>query len=756
MQSFVVHPLIRENTVEPRLYQEVLAARVLDKGNSLIVAPTALGKTIVAVLVAANVLEKQPESKILILAPTKPLCQQHELSFKKLLNLGEEKISLFTGTTPIKKREELWKESAVVTATPQTIENDLITGRLKLSEVSLIVFDEAHKAAGDYAYVFIAQQYMKQAKKPLILALTASPGGYEEKIKDVCKNLYINNVEIKTAKDEDVKPYVKPIEINWIKVDLPEQYLEVKKELNEFVKEQVRVLKKMGYGRRLHLNFQRQKDLIALQIEIRKDLVRRAKKNPMVYQASSSIAALLKVVHAIALIETQGASSLNEYFARMNALSEKPGSPKAVKKILKDERIKKSIELSKKLEEEKVQHPKLLELKHLLQEQFALNPESRVIVFNHFRESGKVLYKELSTVEGVRPLRFIGQASKEADKGMSQKEQKKALEELKEGKYNTLIATSVAEEGIDLPQVDMVVFFETVPSEIRSIQRRGRTGRLSKGKCYILMAKNTRDEAYYWSSQRKEEQMHSTLSEMKKTDFAKKYELGKQATLSKYVETAKSQVLVYADTREQSSSVTKKLMELGAFVKVKQLEVGDFVLTDDIVVERKTTEDFLESIIDGRLFSQLNKMHDNYSMPLILIEGKKEELFTARNIHRNAIIGALTSVVLDYKTPVLFTKGEEETAEFLYVTAKREQLGKEKDIKLRVGRKGLSIQEQQRFIVESLPFVGAKLAKNLLKEFGSVKKVFTATEKRLQKVEKIGEKKAKLIRKTIEEEYKED
>jgi len=291
-----------------------------------------------------------------------------------------------------------------------------------------------------------------------------------------------------------------------------------------------------------------------------------------------------------------------------------------------------------------------------------------------------------------------------------------------------------------------------VPSEVRSIQRRGRTGRFGKGKIVILMAKDTRDEGFYYAARAKEKRMHRTLNEMK-SSFAEK--LPEQSTLAQYVKSSVDEIVIYADTREQAGGVVKELSETGAKIVVKQLEVGDYLLSNQIVVERKTVEDFLNSVLDGRLFQQLVRMNSNYAMPLIIIEGNPRELFSMRNIHKNAIIGALTSVVLNYRTPFLFTESPAETAEFLFVTAKREQIGKDKDIKLRTGRKGLSLEEQQRFIVESLPLVGPNLAKALLKKFGSIKQIVNADKKQLQEVEKLGPKKADKILKVINEKYSE-
>lgn len=698
---------------------------------------------------------RNPNAKILFLAPTKPLAEQHQRSFRKILNIEPEKIELFTGSTKPKDREKQWVNASIVAATPQSIENDLVTGRIDLAEIALLVFDEAHRAVGDYAYVFLAQRYMKQAKAPLILALTASPGGTVEKIQDVCKNLFIKNIEIKSQQDSDVAPYVNEIKVRWETVELPKEFFEIKELLEEFLKDQLLFLKKLGYARNISSSFMRKKDLLALQVQIRKDFAVRAAKNPLIYQAASKLAALLKVSHAELLLETQGISMLQAYFEKIKSTAEQSGSPKALKTILADEGIQKAMNLCRQLSDKKTLHPKQERLREILLKQFRENPNSRVIVFNHYRESVRAITEFLKQFPEIKPLRFVGQATKENDTGMKQSEQVETIKSFERGEYNCLVASSVAEEGLDIPSVDLVIFYEPVPSEIRMIQRRGRTGRLSKGDVIILMAKRTRDEAFYWSAVSKEKKMHKTLHSMKKIGLASPEltALPKQTTLLKFAESAKDKVVIYCDTREQASSVVRELSELGAMVKVKQLEIGDYVLSDDVIVERKTTEDFLQSMIDGRLFHQLIKMNENYKMPLVLIEGNPDDLYSLRNIHRNAIIGAMTSIALNYRTPILFTKNVKETAELLFLTAKREQLSKDKDIRLRTGRKGLTLTETQQFVVESLPMVGPSMAKALLKKFNSVKHIFNAERDELLKVENLGEKKASRIRRLITARY---
>lgn len=211
-------------------------------------------------------------------------------------------------------------------------------------------------------------------------------------------------------------------------------------------------------------------------------------------------------------------------------------------------------------------------------------------------------------------------------------------------------------------------------------------------------------------------------------------------------------IIIYADDRELNSKVCKKLFELDADVKPIRLEVGDYILSKDVCIERKTVSDFVNSIIDKRLFQQAKDLTENFKKPILIIEGA-EDIFAQRNIHPNAIRGAIAAMAIDFGIPIIQTSDGEETAHMLFYIAKREQLGSTKPIALRGKRSGLNKKQQQEFLVEGLPLVGPTLAKSLLKKFGSVEKVFTASELELKKVDKVGEKKAKNIRKIVSNKY---
>ncbi|MFH1470889.1 MAG: ERCC4 domain-containing protein [Candidatus Micrarchaeota archaeon] len=210
-------------------------------------------------------------------------------------------------------------------------------------------------------------------------------------------------------------------------------------------------------------------------------------------------------------------------------------------------------------------------------------------------------------------------------------------------------------------------------------------------------------------------------------------------------------VVVLMDDRE-SESIREELEELGAKVEVKRLGVGDFVLSGRVVIERKTRSDFESSITDGRLFQQASNMRGQFERAIVIVEGESFE----ERVNKNALLGALASLMVDYGIPVLFTRGPERTADFLFAVAKREQLGEKRELRILGGKKPRTLAEQQRLIIECLPGVGPKRAKELLKCFFNVENVINATEGELLELDGMGEKRAKEIKKVVKSAYKED
>lgn len=213
-------------------------------------------------------------------------------------------------------------------------------------------------------------------------------------------------------------------------------------------------------------------------------------------------------------------------------------------------------------------------------------------------------------------------------------------------------------------------------------------------------------------------------------------------------------IIIFADNREFPSGVVKSLALMDCIVKPKQLDVGDYICSDRVGIERKSTSDFLSSIVDSRLFDQVKSLSESYPNPLMILEGDVEELYTKRNIHPNAINGALSSISIDYRIPILWSMDTEHTAALIFTIAKREQVKEGRAVAIRGEKRVFSTPQQQEFLVAGLPNVSTVLAKRLLDEFGTVKDTFNASQENLTNIEGIGEKKAKNIIDILHAKYK--
>lgn len=733
----------------PRLYQETILATAAKK-NTLVVLPTGMGKTALSLLLAIHRFKLFPNSKALILAPTKPLAQQHLETFKKHLEIPEEQLVLLTGAISPEKRSQLWQTARIAFSTPQGLENDIISERIKLDDISLLVFDEAHRAVGDYAYVFIAKQYATKAKYPRILALTASPGSDIEKIKEVMQNLYIEAIEIRTRDDPDVKPYIKETKIEWIKVELQEELKRIQQILKDFLKLKTRELEKYSIK---NLQFATKKDLLKLQAQLHAKLSQ-GNRSFSILKAVSILAQIIKIQHALELLETQGIKPLWLY---LKGIQEQATTTKvkAVKNLVEDLHFKTALVQTQALYERDIRHPKLTELLRTINRELYQKKDIKIIIFTQYRDSASEILEELKKMN-INARIFVGQAKK-GTTGMSQKEQKEILDKFRQGEFNVLVATSIGEEGLDIPSVDLVVFYEAVPSAIRTIQRRGRTGRQEKGRVIVFVTKSTRDEIYSWSAHNKEKQMYRNLAVLRNkiTCFLKKDEQSQksQQRLENFIPEQK--IKIFADHREKTSGVVKELIDLGAIVSLEALNNADYICSSKVGIELKTIPDFVQSIIDGRLLQQIKEMKRNFERPLIIVEGV-EDIYAQRNVHPNAIRGMLATIAVSYGIPIINTKNPKDSAALIYLIAKREQEKSENNFSPHADRKPMTLKEQQEYVISAFPNIGSSLAKELLKQFKSVKNIVNADIDELKKIEKIGEKIAKGIKDVSESEYTEN
>ncbi len=790
------HPLLAPGVLERRLYQLRLAGTACED-DTLVCLPTGLGKTTVSLLVTARRLE-EVGGTALLLAPTKPLVTQHAEFYREALEVPDEEIVVFTGEVSPDDRAELWAEATVVMATPQVIENDLVGSRISLSDVTHITFDECHRATGDYAYNYIAERYHADADDPLATGMSASPGDDEEAILEVCENLGLREVEVMTEEDADVSEFTHDTDVEWERIELPDEVLAIRDALNEVITDRLEKLKELGVARSTQPD-QSQKDLNRMRAELQK-LINNDQSEG--YQGMSVHAEVMKLRQAVTLVETQSVEALRRYFERQRNQAKTSGASKASQRLVSDPKVREAMRKAESFDE---LHPKYRKTRMLLAETLGLEGGDRVIVFTESRDTAEALTEFLNTSFDAR--RFVGQGDREGSDGMTQIQQQETLDAFRAGEFEVLVSTSVAEEGLDVPDVDLVLFYEPVPTAIRSIQRKGRTGRQSEGRVVVLMAEDTRDEAYFWISRRREKEMESELRELKGMASELEAELDDaQQSLSAFdaeasagggdggsegsdgggaeradgpegqpglqafapdddpdeepVEPAETTVPegegieVVADSREMDANIARELSKReGIEVRLETLEVGDYVLSDRAVVERKSTADFVDSLVGGdrSVFEQVGAMARGYGRPIVVVEG--EGLYEQRDIHPNAVRGALSSLAVDFGASVLRTEDEADTTELLAVIAGREQDASDREVSVHGEKGAKTLGEQQEYVVSSIAEIGPVTARALLSELGSVEAVMDASEAELRDVEGVGEVTAERIREVVGSEY---
>ena len=491
-----------EGPFTPRSYEREIA-QAASVENTLVVLPTGLGKTEVALLVAKARLERFPRGKIVVLAPTKPLALQHETTFRDLGAAKKGETYVMTGESDPNRRGRMWRRASFVFATPQALMNDAKTGRVDLYDVVLMVFDEAHRSVRDYDYTKLARAYMGHAAKPLIIGLTASPGGTRKRIEEIARRLFAERIEARDEDDADVKPYVQRTAIEGIRVPVPAEYLSARSSLASILDEKVASLTRGGCLRRgvplSKTMLLRARGALASRLKRAEGAERQSVERLLDDQAQAVL-----VSHAVELLETQGGQILQRFLEGLRARK----GPASVG-LAGDPRWL-SVEGQAELLA-RARNPKLDKLVEVVASQVKSEPESKVMVFCQYRDTVNMVVERLKAAK-VMTARFVGQARRSGDEGMDQARQTETLKRFQKGRFDVLVSSSIGEEGLHVPAVDLVVFYEAVPSEIRYIQRKGRTGRNGPGKVVILLGEGTVDEAYYRTSLYRERSMRALLS----------------------------------------------------------------------------------------------------------------------------------------------------------------------------------------------------------------------------------------------------
>ena len=850
--EYIEGPLLVDGLLERRSYQLSLAETAA-ADHTLVCLPTGLGKTAVSLLVTAERLAERGGTSLL-LAPTKPLVQQHAAFYREALSVDDDDIVVFTGAVRPDDRADLWESARVVCATPQVIENDLVGNRISLADVTHLTFDECHRATGNYAYNYIADRYHADAETPLVTGMSASPGGDKEEILTVCDNLGLRDVAVMTENDADVAAHTHDTDVEWERVELPDTVIEIRDALNDVISERLSKLQGLGVTNSTDPSMS-QSRLNAIRAKLQELINNDSSEG---YKGMSAHAEIMKLRRAVELVETQSVESLRRYFERQREDAKSSGASKASQRFVSDPRVKEAMRRAEAFDD---LHPKFRRARILLAQTLGIEDGERVIVFTESRDTAETLTAFLG--EHFSTRRFVGQGDKEGSDGMTQTEQKDTLDAFRNGEFEVLVSTSVAEEGLDVPDVDLVLFYEPVPKGIRSIQRKGRTGRASDGRVVVLLAEDTRDEAFFWISRNEEKRMEKELRKLKDLEGEIESEIRKQVGIDEFdtpdgagadagrngsgngsedaeadggadasadgdadggsndadqgtgtrgqagladfsgtapgspsddrtpeegadpdsepdapdpdsdsdsdsgaadsapdgpepepeppeptvAEPTAEGVEIVADQRELDAHIARDLSTReGIETRLETLEVGDYVLSDRVVVERKAVEDFLETLVGGdrSLFEQVGAAARHYARPVVVIEG--ERLYEARNVHPNAIRGALASLAVDFGASVLRTTDADDTADLLEVIARREQETDDRSVSVHGEKGGKTLAEQQEYVVGAVAEVGPVTARALLAHFGSVEAVMGATEEDLLAVDGVGEVTADRIR----------
>jgi Fanconi anemia group M protein len=323
------------------------------------------------------------------------------------------------------------------------------------------------------------------------------------------------------------------------------------------------------------------------------------------------------------------------------------------------------------------------------------------------------------------------------------------------------------------------------------------------------MAEDTRDEAYFWISRRKEKQMESELRELKgvadevaadlddgqtslgefdedepasemqpglqefggdgdgesaadeseaadgESETATEAEASDGVVATPDTEPEDDVAEIVIDQREMDSSIPRDLSTRDDVeTRLETLEVGDYVLSDRVAVERKSVSDFLDTLTgsDRSLFEQLRDLSGHYARPVLIIEGT-DSLVGTRDIHPNAVRGALASLAVDFGVSVLRTESEADTRDLLAVIAGREQTKNDREVSVHGEKAKKTLTEQQEYVVGAIADIGPVTARSLLAHFGTVEDALSATEEDLLAVDGVGSVTAERIREVVGSQY---
>ncbi|KAN0080960.1 hypothetical protein V8E54_004164 [Elaphomyces granulatus] len=492
-----------------REYQFNISQRALFH-NLLVALPTGLGKTFIAATVMLNWFRWTKDAQIVFVAPTKPLVSQQVTACFGISGIPRFQTTMLTGGASPGIRAEEWKTKRVFFMTPQTLVNDLKTGIADPKRIVLLVVDEAHRATGGYAYVEIVKFLRRFNNSFRVLALTATPGSTVEAVQAVIDGLDIARVEIRTEQSLDIRDYVHSRNIDTQTFKYSDDMLLCMDLFSKALQPSVDDLHGLNaYWGRDPMSLTPYGLTKARQQWMGSPAGRNASMG-LKFKVHALFNVLATLAHAMELLKYHGITPFYRHLVTFRSNTDGQKGGKYQRQILGDENFKELMDHIQPwiCNEEFIGHPKLEYLKQVVLNHFmdagegighgeSFSSNTRVMIFVHFRDSAEEVTRVLKRHQPlIRPHVFVGQASSKGSEGMDQKTQLSIVEQFKKGTFNTIVATSIGEEGLDIGEVDLIICYDSSASPIRMLQRMGRTGRKRAGNIVLLLVEGKEEESY--------------------------------------------------------------------------------------------------------------------------------------------------------------------------------------------------------------------------------------------------------------------
>ena len=734
--EYLVHPLLKEQAVEGRTYQALLLSNIV-KYNSLVVAPTGTGKTVLFLLATIHALQDS-EGFTIILAPTLALIDQHVAFFREKTTLVPKEILAVTGKTNPTRRQLLWSGYArIFVSTPETLANDLHTGHVDLRQCRLLVIDEAHRGAQEkYQRIMEFVRVARAAGSPLqLLAVSATIP--EPKLLEIMAALDLEHIEIKTAREPDMAPYLAEAQIEQVLVPLPEPWHQVMDELLALRAAALRGVTRYKSLIGVELRETASRSALVTAFNRLKKLPAEEGDRVVRTKLSSRLAAAIKLDHALDLFSRQGKTAFLEYVQK---LYNEP--TQANKRLVSSPQLQKAIEIATALDQE---HPKVRELLRILETEAA----ESVMVFSKSKPTVFQLAKLLQG-QGIRTNVLVGK------RDLSEQKRQKILQAFQTGQIRVLVSTSVGEEGLDVG-CDLVIFYDATASVIRRVQRKGRLRK--SGKIIFLVAKDTADEVFHWISKGEETKMRKAFERLKahpagtpptkltpKTTSKSESQFPERGTskrtpvsskstpqqINLSEEPTKDRVLVKVDP--QDASLSQDWLS-GRAPEIVKLGGPSFVI-GKVAVFRFDFSELLQDLAGGTLLPKLLHAAKQYEKCVVILEGGFfHEALARAKIHAKAVLKTIWSIVLDLGIAIIPSDSTQGTKHLLERLVNHQQTMQETP----------DLKHAQENLITSLPGVSDLLAKRLLARYQTPQKIFSLGEEELQAIHGIGKEKSRNI-----------